>query len=102
MLSEEMYFECHVTTAPKEGELLQRFEEICAQHSFRPAKLLMQKGKPSDLDMFCTARSMSLTDITLRMRALVLELNRSAIPVWRAKIEVAILDEIYVPKNQRI
>lgn len=104
MLSDKMYFECHVTTEPVEGVALETFRSLCEQHRFRPANLLMQKGAglaPSDLDMFCTTRGDQLEDVQSRMRQLVDALRGAGLTVWRAKIEVAILDEVYVPKSER-
>ena len=104
MKSKPTYFECHVTCAPETGEMLVSFEWHCAAWGFRPAKLLMKKGaqlEPSDLDMFCTTRGGQLEEVLHRMRGLVRDLRSAGLVVWRAKIEISILDEIYVSKSDR-
>jgi len=57
-----LYYESHVTVEPVFDERLEKFKEICAPHTFKPAKLLMKKRSfdtpvRSEYDTFCTGKN---------------------------------------------
>lgn len=92
-----LYYECHVTIEPVFDAGLDHFTEICKQHGFRPAKLLMQKRSidtpvRSNKDTFCTGAGKDLDTLRDAMYALVKELSKNSFHVWRYKIEAVILD----------
>jgi hypothetical protein len=87
------YYEAHVTTDPVPD--VEGFKRIVNGCGFVPAKLLMQKGKtvePSDLDMFCTARSSNLGAIIDMTHDVVLALQSNGFKVRRYKIESTLID----------
>lgn len=93
----ELYFECHVTVEPLFEERLIEFKEICNQHGFRVADLLMQKRQDdtperSKHDSFCTGRSTDYGDIHNRMCRLCQDLQVNGVKVWRYKIENTLVD----------
>jgi hypothetical protein len=94
------YYEAHVTIEPVFGDDHVRFDEICKRHKFRAATLLMQKRKQdtpqrSANDAFCTARSVSQSDLKDRMGALLADLRAAGFKVWRYKTESTLMDSRY-------
>lgn len=88
-----IYFECHVTIEPVEGERLNKFTELCEKWDFKVAKLLMQKTlDPSKLDSFCTCKRRNFTEVHNRMNWLLADLEAHVFNVYRYKIEAIIID----------
>lgn len=88
-----MRYECHITVEPIEAPLLLSMVNDRAHTlGFRLAKLLMQKGQPSNLDTFMTGHSEDYEDMRARMRSLCGELTGLGIEVRRAKIEEILFD----------
>jgi hypothetical protein len=89
-----MYYECHITTDPVEGEQLETFQEVSRKFQFRVAKLLMRKTlQPSGIDSFCTSRSHDYEEMEERMLDCANHLQESGIHVRRYKIEAVIYDQ---------
>lgn len=91
------YYEAHVTIEPVFGKRRVEFELICEAHKFRPAVLLMQKRKKDTPkraanDAFCTARSISQSDLEDRMLGLLTQLHKAGFQIWRYKTESTLLD----------
>lgn len=94
---DSLYYECHVTIEPVFGERLDEFSELCGEHNFHVAKLLMQKRaedtpERSAKDSFCTGHSQVYEDIFDRMVGLIYRLREHNFQVWRYKIEDCVLD----------
>lgn len=88
-----LYFECHVTIDPvAEGYQAHAVDTAAGRYGFRRAKLLMEKGAPSNLDTFLTAHGQAYGDLVSRMSALIKELKGLGCPVRRAKIEDTLYD----------
>ena len=99
-MRDKHYYEAHVTIEPVFGEQLAALKKSAAEFGFRVADLLMQKrpeNKPerSQNDTFCTARSISYSDLETRMFGLVTKLKESGFVIWRYKIESTLLDSRY-------
>lgn len=90
---EPIYFECHITIEPVEGERLTRFQEICSKYKFKVANLLMRKTlEKSKLDSFCTGKDKNFTNMKFRMNNLLNELKNNNFNIYRYKIEAILLD----------
>ena len=94
------YYEAHITIEPVFEKDLEKFKEICKEFDFHVAELLMKKrkkdtGKRSTNDSFCTGRSISYSDIEMRMLELIEKLKKLSFKVWRYKIESTLLDSRY-------
>lgn len=87
-----MKFEAHVMLEAVFDNRRNELERIAATHSFRPAKLFMQRGVPSNLDTFCTGHSNSLIEITNRLGACLTALRAAHFAIYRYKIEAILLD----------
>ncbi len=93
ILPEPTYFESHVTIEPCQGERLEQLKSIVYPYRFRVADLLMQRSLlPSDLDSFCTGRSIDYEELLQRMKTMVAELNSVGFKVRRQKIESVLFD----------
>lgn len=90
-----LYYECHVTIDPVFDERLEQFKELCKLYQFHVAKLLMQKGGPSNLDSFCTGRGQDYKTLENDMYGLITDLIADGFRVRRYKIEAALLDSKY-------
>ncbi len=97
------YYEAHVTIEPVlDEDRLILLKQICSQpqFGFRVAKFLMNK-RPKDTpersqdDSFCTARSVSYSDLKTRTTNLVLALRTAGFTVWRGKTESTVFDSRY-------
>ena len=91
------YYEAHVTIEPAFGARLELFRALCQAQQFHVATLVMRKRKTakpksSDEDAFCTGRSISYSDIEVRMFKLVASLKENGFIVRRYKIENTVLD----------
>jgi len=92
-----LYYESHVTVEPVFDERLEKFKEICAPHTFKPAKLLMKKRSfdtpvRSEYDTFCTGKNKNEEKLRLSMMLLIKDLIDNGFDVWRYKIEAILLD----------
>lgn len=87
-----LYYECHITIAPVFEERLQHLTEISAPLRFKPAKLFMQKGDPSNLDTFVTGHDTEVGELECRMVHLIGALIEEGYQVYRYKIEAVLLD----------
>lgn len=87
------YFEAHITIDPVvvTGRLLQ-LKDLAATNGFRVAKLLMEKGKPSNLDSFMTAKHKSYDQLLAATLQTVTQLRAAGYVVRRYKIENILLD----------
>lgn len=100
MTPEPIYFECHITIEPVEGERFALFEHICSKWEFKPATLLMQKTKdPSKLDSFCTGKNKQYLPLANRMYWMLEDLGQESFKVYRYKIEAILLDQRYTRGN---
>lgn len=92
-VDEAIYYESHITLDPvTDMKRLGDLAELLSQHGFRLAKLYMEKGKPSDLDSFTTARDADVAHLTTRSRQAVFALVEAGFRVRRCKIEAALFD----------
>ena len=94
------YYEAHVTVEPVFGRDRTRLETLARERGFRVAGLFMQKRprstpRRSKYDAFCTARSVSRSDLQNRMVEFVTTVRAHGLKVWRAKIESTIEDTRY-------
>lgn len=94
---EVIYYEVHVTIEPVEDERLKRFEEICKEHKFRVANLIMVKNRKvtderSNRDQFCTGRFSTYTEAFIAMNDLNNDLVNCDFQLWRSKIESVLYD----------
>jgi hypothetical protein len=87
-----LYYEAHITIDPVDDVDRAQANDIGTSYGFRLAKLLMDKGVPSQLDTFLTGRGKEYEDILARTRMVVDSLKRSGFVVRRAKIEDTLLD----------
>lgn len=92
-----LYHESHVTIEPVFDERLERLKQLCTEHGFRVADLLMQKRtsdtpERSRFDTFCSSRSVDPAALESRMFAFVAALCEEGFKVWRYKIEDVVLD----------
>lgn len=87
-----LYYEAHITIDPVEEWKRPMVEELARRSGFKLAKLLMDKGVPSQLDTFMTSHSKDFDDITHRTKLLVCVLFGCGFPVRRYKIEDTLLD----------
>lgn len=87
-----LYYEAHITIDPVPEADRAALQALLTPHGFKLAKLLMQKGEPSNIDTFCTAHGTDLGDIKRRtLRAIeVLEENDHTPRRW--KIEDTLFD----------
>jgi hypothetical protein len=90
-MTAKYYYEAHVTLDPV-GERRAEVEEIAGHQRFRLAKLLMDKGVPSQLDTFMTGHDHDLESMRSRVAQTVKALQRAGFVVRRYKIEDTVLD----------
>lgn len=86
-------YECHVTT-----EFLSDTEKLakdCLECGFKPAKLYMDRGRPSEIDSFFTMHDPEYESCLVKMMDFVNRLDAAKIQVTRYKIEKIILDSKY-------
>jgi hypothetical protein len=90
---EALYYECHITIEPVEGERLELFEQLSKKYKFKVANLLMRKSlKRSTLDAFTTAKSKKYEVIFGSMNSLLNELKENNFTIYRDKIEKVLHD----------
>ena len=99
-MTEQIYFESHITIEPVFDNDLEKFKNICSDYKFHVATLLLQKRKEdsaerSKNDSFCTGRGSELNDLKNRMLNLVQHLIKENFVVWRYKIESVLIDSRY-------
>lgn len=87
-----LYYEAHITIDPVEDWRRNEVEGYAHNSGFKLAKLLMDKGVPSQLDTFMTAHSKDLEDIKHRTQLLIRVLHGCGFKVRRYKIEDTVLD----------
>lgn len=92
MTTAALYYEAHVTIDPVEEWRRPEVENLAHNSGFRLAKLLMDKGVPSQLDTFMTGHSKDLDDIKHRTELTVRLLKGNGFNVRRYKIEDTLLD----------
>ena len=92
MTTSRLYYECHVTLDPVPEVVRDYVTNICSRYGFKLAKLLMQKGGPSDIDTFCTAHDTEYEPLLVNMIKLIKALQRLGYTVRRYKIEDTLLD----------
>lgn len=101
--TESLYYECHITVEPIDGDRLGLFRILCEIDDFRVADLLMKKPDgpwgPSEIDSFSTGRDKSFQNMHRRMLSCVSLLRDVGITVWRYKIEKTLLD-VRLPKDR--
>lgn len=86
-------FECHVTTEYLSD--IEKFAKDCSDCGFKPAKLYMDRGRPSEIDSFFTMHDPEYDSCLLNMIDFVTRLKKSGVNVTRYKIEKIILDSKY-------
>lgn len=87
-----LYYEAHVTLDPVPSSIRHEAAAIAEKYGFSIAKLLMDKGVPSQLDTFMTARSQDYRLIEGNTINVVTELQDEGYVVRRYKIEDTLLD----------
>lgn len=93
MTKADLYYEAHITIDPIEDDLRKLHAGFSARfYGFRLAKLLMDKGVPSQLDTFMTGHGTDLDDIKQRTLDLCRTLQQNGFKVRRYKIEDTVLD----------
>ncbi len=93
MIAGVIYYECHITVEPVEGERLNKFKEISQKWNFKVANLLMQKTKdPSKLDSFCTGKDKIYFYMENRMNKMLEDLKKENFNIFRYKIEAILVD----------
>ena len=98
-LQHSLYYEAHVTIDPVIDDELEKFKELCKQHKFRVAELLMKKKKSktgfvlNDHDQFCTGRDLDAKELCKRMFDLIKNLELNGFTVRRYKVENTLLDK---------
>lgn len=88
----KLYFEAHITIDPVPEEGRDAVQALGMPWGFRLAKLLMQKGEPSNIDTFMTAHGRDLDDMRRRVTGMVIDLQRTGYTVRRYKVEDTIFD----------
>lgn len=89
----EYYFEAHITIDPvMENNKILDLKELVKPLGFRLAKLFMQKGVPSNLDSFLTAKAKDYPTIVQNTIGAVSILEQEGYIVRRYKIENILLD----------
>jgi hypothetical protein len=89
-MSDPLYFESHVTIEPVHGERLDRFKAIAKEHRFHVASFSKDTDGPDSL--ICTGRSKLLTDLDVRMIAIMKTLKDEGFWILRYKLESTIVD----------
>jgi hypothetical protein len=84
------YFESHITIDPVEDPA--KLKALVGSYGFRLAKLFMQKGQPSDLDSFMTAKDKNYHNLLKDTEDVVSLLIKKGYNVRRYKIENILLD----------
>ena len=92
MTTAKYYYESHITIDPVSDDLRSWAAAIAGEYKFKIAKLLMDKGVPSQLDTFMTGHGKDLGDITERTKKLGAVLLAEKFVVRRYKIEDTVLD----------
>lgn len=92
MTTSLLYYEAHVTIDPVPEDQRETLQKMVTPDKFKLAKLLMDKGVPSQLDTFMTGHGKDLEDITSRVKNVCETLIKSGYKVRRYKIEDTILD----------
>jgi hypothetical protein len=87
------YFESHITIDPViENIKVKHLTTLIKPMGFKLAKLLMQKGEPSNIDSFMTARSKEYDDIVYKTENCVKLLMQNGYTVRRYKVENILMD----------
>lgn len=87
----DLYYECHVTIEPVEGDMAHILRELSIQHNFRVSTFVMHKDG-STPDAFTSARDASYACMLTRMVAFISALREGGYKIKRYKIEDTILD----------
>lgn len=90
-ITSELYFECHVTLDPVQGERLALLERLSAERGFKVATFLMEKDGVTP-DALTSARDKDYLEILQRMILLVEDCRMRGFVVRRYKIENTLLD----------
>lgn len=88
----ELYFEAHITLDPVPESERAEVEAMVRRYGFKLAKLLMDKGVPSQIDTLMTGHSRSLKQLSGDMRSAIAAVQHSGRVVRRYKIEDTVLD----------
>lgn len=92
MTTAKHYYEAHITIDPVPAEHREKVQNLINPWRFKLAKLLMDKGVPSQLDTFMTGHDKELENIADRVTSTVVALRTAGYKVRRYKIEDTILD----------
>lgn len=88
-----LYYECHITIEPVEGERLELFEVLSRKYKFKVVNLLMRKSlERSQLDSFTTAKSKKFEVLHEAMMGLLSDLEQNKFEIYRHKIEKVVID----------
>lgn len=88
----KLYYEAHVTIDPVPEERRAAVQMLADPFGCKLAKLLMQKGQPSNLDTFMTCHGRDLGQMEARVSGLVKRLQGVGLRVRRYKIEDTLMD----------
>lgn len=91
-MKSRLYYEAHVTIDPVAEERRNAVQELADPYGCKLAKLLMQKGQPSNLDTFMTCHGRDLMQMEARVAGLVRRLQAVGLRVRRYKIEDTLMD----------
>jgi hypothetical protein len=96
-MNDAIVYESHVTVEPVFDDRLELFKQVCSEHKFRVAKLLMKRNGSASLedsqkDSFCTGHAKNPGELMFRMSQLIIDLKARGFSVWRYKIEAVVLD----------
>lgn len=87
-----LYYEAHVTIDPVPEDKRGAVQALADPYGCKLAKLLMQKGQPSNLDTFMTCHGKDLGAMEARVAGLVKRLLGVGLGVRRYKIEDTLMD----------
>jgi hypothetical protein len=87
-----LYFEAHITIDPVPEDGRAAVQVLGDRWGFKLAKLLMEKGKPSNLDTFMTGHGKLLDDMRRRVTGMVTDLQVAGYRVRRYKVEDTLFD----------
>lgn len=88
----KLYYEAHVTIDPVPEDKRLAVQTLADPFGCKLAKLLMQKGQPSNLDTFMTCHGKDLGQMESRVAGLVRRLQAVGLNVRRYKIEDTLMD----------
>ena len=89
----KLYFEAHITTDPIQEDKIEETRAWLKDMGFKIAPLIMLKtGEKHSADSFISCRDTDFENISLRVLAVVLFLQKAGIHVRRYKIENTLVD----------